>query len=223
MFSWLRCICTSRPQTLTPAPAAAPEQRRNWKQHAVSNATADAAKQPDQDQAGFGSPVAGAGGRPNDAPAIVLLTPVASSATAAGTATPATRSMQHTPGSMQQTPSGPSALQQTPPQQHATGPALSFPTPASSDCRTPALRHPAQAAPEGSTGGPAAPRSGPGSCVSSGFLLEDGKPVGIPNTVSKYAPNRPLAPHLTPFERRVERKLEEEEEVIKQQQRGGSN
>jgi hypothetical protein len=46
------------------------------------------------------------------------------------------------------------------------------------------------------------------------------QPVGIPNTVSKYDPSRPLAPHVTPFERRVVRKLEEEEEVVRLTQRG---
>lgn len=37
------------------------------------------------------------------------------------------------------------------------------------------------------------------------------QPVGIANTVKRYHESRPLRPHLTPFEARVEAKIAEEE------------
>jgi hypothetical protein len=37
------------------------------------------------------------------------------------------------------------------------------------------------------------------------------QPVGIANTVQRYHESRPLVPHLTPFEARLEAKIAEEE------------
>jgi hypothetical protein len=37
------------------------------------------------------------------------------------------------------------------------------------------------------------------------------QPVGIANTVKRYHESRPLRPHLTPFEARLEAKIAEEE------------
>jgi hypothetical protein len=37
------------------------------------------------------------------------------------------------------------------------------------------------------------------------------QPVGIANTVKRYHESRPLVPHLTPFEARLEAKIAEEE------------
>ncbi len=39
--------------------------------------------------------------------------------------------------------------------------------------------------------------------------------AGIDNTVARYKESRPVLPHATPFERRVERALLEEEEVVR--------
>eukprot|EP00877_Chromochloris_zofingiensis_P012963 jgi/Chrzof1/7920/Cz02g41100.t1 len=46
---------------------------------------------------------------------------------------------------------------------------------------------------------------------SARYLFSDGKPVGIANTVRKYQESNPVLPHVTPFERRVERKIQEEQ------------
>ena len=48
------------------------------------------------------------------------------------------------------------------------------------------------------------------------------QPVGIANTVTKYQESRPLKPHLTPFEARVEAKMAEEEVVRAAVQSSGS-
>lgn len=37
------------------------------------------------------------------------------------------------------------------------------------------------------------------------------QPVGIANTVTRYHESRPLRPHVTPFEARLEAKIAEEE------------
>lgn len=57
----------------------------------------------------------------------------------------------------------------------------------------------------------------PASCV---VCLQ---PVGIANTVTKYQEHKPVKPHLTPFEARVEAKMVEEEVISAAVQATGSN
>ncbi|KAL6758910.1 hypothetical protein V8C86DRAFT_1808355 [Haematococcus lacustris] len=48
------------------------------------------------------------------------------------------------------------------------------------------------------------------------LVLEDGKTVGIANTVRRYAETRPVTLHHTPFEKRVEEELAVEGLVVAQ-------
>jgi hypothetical protein len=48
------------------------------------------------------------------------------------------------------------------------------------------------------------------------------QPVGIANTVQRYHESRPLVPHLTPFEARLEAKIAEEEMAAAALQAGGA-
>ncbi|WIA31241.1 hypothetical protein OEZ86_001239 [Tetradesmus obliquus] len=45
------------------------------------------------------------------------------------------------------------------------------------------------------------------------YIIAGGKPVGIANTVRRYHESRPLVPHLTPFEARLEAKITAEDQV----------
>ncbi|KAI8476867.1 MAG: hypothetical protein J3K34DRAFT_516138 [Monoraphidium minutum] len=88
-------------------------------------------------------------------------------------------------------------------------------TPGQGDDATPSARAPRATS--------AAPCTGASNISTGRFLIEGGKPVGIPNTASKYAPSQPLTQHVTPFERRVERKLAEEEEAVAALALGGGD
>lgn len=51
-------------------------------------------------------------------------------------------------------------------------------------------------------------------CVLLLLLCDLLQPVGIANTTNKYSESRPVRAHVTPFEKRLERKIAEETEAI---------
>ncbi|GBF91326.1 hypothetical protein Rsub_03646 [Raphidocelis subcapitata] len=123
-----------------------------------------------------------------------------------------------TPSGAVRAPQRQEMLPLTPPA--AAGPAAHHAccaTPATAECRTPAAAVGQQQAASVASSSGAPPRSGTGRLTSSGFLIEGGKTIGIPNTVSKFDPARPLPPTVTPFERRIERKLVAEAEALREQ------
>jgi hypothetical protein len=200
--------CSAAPQTLTPLPQATTAKRGLAARAAATEGddvgprSSDgsqhdqAAPQPvgcsksSDSNGGFGSPVAGLPasspvGRSGSGAAQLPLTPMSQGTTVApprqppGSDSAALESLLPTPATAKSLP------------------AAVTPASTTSDCRTPDQRPVGGAPATHGASAVAAPRSGASSCMSSGFLMEGGKPVGIANSTSKHHPSKPLEPHVS--------------------------
>jgi hypothetical protein len=175
--------CAGQPQTLTPPPATASSRRGGAATARDAERQAGAGREPEP-----AGPCPGSAGAPFGSPVAAVGAPAGSPprSPAAGGPAPALLALTPLPAAAPATPAA-----------KAAGAGA---TPEASDCRTPDQCGGA-AGPAGALGSQArAPRSGSvrSSAVSSGFLMEGGRPVGLVNSTSKYHPSRPLAPHVSP-------------------------